>query len=107
MTETVLGARLPLWSALPFVLLLLAIALLPLIAGHWWERNRNRALVAGLLAAVATTRLLGSLLYGVSPLDALTFAGAAAALVVATLLANWIPARRAATADPLAVLRSD
>ena len=64
-------------------------------------------LVAGLLAAVATTRLLGSLLYGVSPLDALTFAGAAAALVVATLLANWIPARRAATADPLAVLRSD
>jgi putative ABC transport system permease protein len=64
-------------------------------------------LVAGLLAAVVTTRLLGSLLYGVSPLDALTFAGAAAALVVATLLANWIPARRAATADPLAVLRSD
>lgn len=50
MTETALGARLPLWSALPFVLLLLSIALLPLIAGHWWERNRNRALVAGLLA---------------------------------------------------------
>ena len=54
-----------------------------------------------------TTRLLGSLLYGVSPLDAVTFGGAAAALVVATLLANWIPARRAASADPLAVLRSD
>ena len=49
MTEA-LGSRLPLWSALPFALLLLAIAVLPLVAGHWWERNRNRALVAGLLA---------------------------------------------------------
>ena len=64
-------------------------------------------LVVGLAAAVGTTRLLGSLLYGVSPLDAATFGGAAAALLVATLLANWIPARRAATADPLAVLRAD
>ena len=64
-------------------------------------------LVVGLIAAVGTTRLLGSLLYGVSPLDAVTFGGAAAALLLATLLANWIPARRAATADPLAVLRAD
>jgi predicted permease len=64
-------------------------------------------LVVGLAASVGTTRLLGSLLYGLSPLDAVTFGGAAAALVVATLLANWIPARRAATADPLAVLRAD
>src|SRR5436190_18263225 len=33
------------WTALPFVALLLAIALLPLFAGHFWERNRNKALV--------------------------------------------------------------
>lgn len=64
-------------------------------------------LVVGLAAAVGTTRLLGSLLYGVSPLDVLTFVATAAALLGATLLANWIPARRAATADPLAVLRAD
>jgi Na+/H+ antiporter NhaD/arsenite permease-like protein len=41
---------LPVWSVLPFVLLLLAIALLPLVAGRWWHHNRNRALVAGLFA---------------------------------------------------------
>ena len=38
--------ELPTWSVAPFVLLLLCIALLPLAAGHWWHRNRNRALVA-------------------------------------------------------------
>jgi Na+/H+ antiporter NhaD/arsenite permease-like protein len=41
---------LPVWTALPFVLLLLAIAVLPLVAGHFWHRNRNKALVAALLA---------------------------------------------------------
>jgi Na+/H+ antiporter NhaD/arsenite permease-like protein len=41
-----LGAQLPLWSVAPFALLLLAIATLPLLAPHWWERNRNRALVS-------------------------------------------------------------
>ncbi len=43
-----LGKLLPLWSALPFVLLLLSIALLPLIAPHFWEKNRNKALVSAL-----------------------------------------------------------
>jgi Na+/H+ antiporter NhaD/arsenite permease-like protein len=41
---------LPLIAALPFVLLLLAIALLPLATPQWWHRNRNKALVATLLA---------------------------------------------------------
>lgn len=40
------------WLA-PFVLLLLAVAVLPLVAHHWWERNRNRAIVAGVLAVPA------------------------------------------------------
>jgi Na+/H+ antiporter NhaD/arsenite permease-like protein len=35
----------------PFGLLLLAIAVLPLVAAHWWEHNKNKAIVAGLLAA--------------------------------------------------------
>jgi|CXWL01.1.fsa_nt_gi Na+/H+ antiporter NhaD/arsenite permease-like protein len=45
-----LGAVLPLWSMLPFALTLFAIAILPLVAGHWWEHNRNKAIVCGLLA---------------------------------------------------------
>ncbi len=43
-----LGTELPLLSALPFVALLLAIALLPLIAPHWWHQNRNKAVVAAI-----------------------------------------------------------
>ncbi len=46
-----LGVSLPLVSVLPFVLLLLAIAVLPLFAGHWWEHNRNKAIVVALLSA--------------------------------------------------------
>ena len=45
-----LGAQLPLVTALPFVALLLAIALLPLVAPHWWHQNRNKALVAAALS---------------------------------------------------------
>jgi Na+/H+ antiporter NhaD/arsenite permease-like protein len=45
----------PLWTVLPFVLMLGAIAILPLVpaAHHWWESNRNKLIVAGVLAAVA------------------------------------------------------
>lgn len=41
-----LGAWLPLWSMIPFAGLLLCIALLPMVAGHWWHHNRNQLLVA-------------------------------------------------------------
>src|SRR5262245_21220996 len=41
---------LPVWTALPFVALLLAIAFLPLVSPHFWESNRNRAVVAASLA---------------------------------------------------------
>jgi Na+/H+ antiporter NhaD/arsenite permease-like protein len=41
---------LPAWTVLPFVLLLLAIAVLPLVLPHFWESNRNKAVVAGALA---------------------------------------------------------
>ena len=41
-----LGAQLPPWSIIPFVLLLLAIAVLPLVAPGWWEKNRNKALIS-------------------------------------------------------------
>ena len=37
---------LPLWSVIPFALMLLSIAVLPLVAGHFWESNRNKALLS-------------------------------------------------------------
>jgi Na+/H+ antiporter NhaD/arsenite permease-like protein len=49
MMET-LGHLLPLWSVAPFALLLLAIAVLPLASGPWWEKNRNKALTAAILS---------------------------------------------------------
>ncbi len=45
------AAELPLWTLLPFVALLLAIALVPLVAHHFWESNRNKGIVAFLLSA--------------------------------------------------------
>jgi putative ABC transport system permease protein len=61
----------------------------------------------GLTAAVAGTRYLGSLLFGVEPRDAVSFAGATAFLVFVALLAMLLPALRAARLDPLTVLRRD
>ena len=45
-----LARQLPLISVVPFALLLLAIAILPLFAGHWWEHNRNKAIVVACFA---------------------------------------------------------
>jgi predicted permease len=61
----------------------------------------------GAMVAVGVTRLMSSLLFGVMPLDATTFVIAAGFLVVATLLASYIPARRAARIDPMETLRAD
>jgi Na+/H+ antiporter NhaD/arsenite permease-like protein len=45
-----LGNTLPIWSVLAFVMLLLSIALLPLFLGHWWENNKNKGIIAFILA---------------------------------------------------------
>jgi predicted permease len=64
-------------------------------------------IVVGAVAAAALTRLMSSLLFGVTPLDVATFVVAAVFLAVAALLASYVPARRAATIDPMETLRAD
>jgi predicted lysophospholipase L1 biosynthesis ABC-type transport system permease subunit len=61
----------------------------------------------GLAIALAGSRLIESLLYGVNPRDPAIFAGTALALLAAALLACWIPARRAARIDPTVALRAE
>jgi predicted permease len=59
----------------------------------------------GLGAALAVTRFLRTLLFGVTPTDALTFWGVPAVLCIVVLAACWIPARRAVRVNPITALR--
>ena len=61
----------------------------------------------GLLCAAGLTRLLGSLLYGVKATDPITFGAVALLALATTTLACYLPARRAASADPMHSLRSE
>lgn len=61
----------------------------------------------GLASAAALSRGISSLLFGVNPLDLLTYGVSVAAVTVAALAASYLPARRAASLDPMETLRSD
>lgn len=62
-------------------------------------------IAVGLAGALALTRLMGTVLFGVDPVDPLTYGTVAAALGGIALLASWLPARRAARVNPITALR--
>jgi predicted permease len=64
-------------------------------------------ITAGVLGALALTKIIAGLLYGVKPTDAATFVAAALVLLVAVLLAALVPARAAARLDPMVALRQE
>jgi ABC-type antimicrobial peptide transport system permease subunit len=64
-------------------------------------------LLIGLAGALALSRLITTLLYGVYPNDPLSFAAIALLLAAVAFLATWLPARRATRIDPLSALRHE
>jgi predicted permease len=79
---------------------------------HWMVLRDSLVLAgiglcAGVPAALAGTRLLEALLYGLPPRDALTLSAAAALMIGLALIAGYVPARRAARIDPMVALRAE
>jgi putative ABC transport system permease protein len=78
-----------------------------------WSTLRNALMLAGmgiaggLVASAMVTRFIGSLLYNVKPLDAGAMIGAALVLALCAAAAGFIPARRAASIDPMRALRAE
>jgi ABC-type antimicrobial peptide transport system permease subunit len=63
--------------------------------------------VVGLSVAAGVTRLMSTLLYGITPLDPVTYAVVPVIVVIATVLASYVPARRAVSVEPVEALRSE
>jgi ABC-type antimicrobial peptide transport system permease subunit len=62
-------------------------------------------IAGGLALSLALTRLIASFLFDVKPLDPTVMAGAVSLLLVCSMIAAWIPAKRAASVDPMRLLR--
>jgi len=64
-------------------------------------------IVLGIGGAAGLTRYLESMLFGLRPLDPATFAAVAVGFAAVAMLASYVPARRAASVDPLVALRHE
>ena len=64
-------------------------------------------IAAGLIGALALTRVMSSLLFGITPTDAVTFGAVVGILATVAFFATLIPARRAAAVDPMVALREE
>ena len=93
-----LGVRLALGATVSDVVRLVLAGGLKLVAV---------GVASGLAAAAASTHLLGALIFGVGPLDPISFGGAALLLAVVALMAHWVPVRRALRIDPARALRAE
>lgn len=81
-------------------------AVLSLVVGQGM-RLALLGLVLGVVGALLVTRLMESMLFGVTPTDPLTLAAVAAFLAAVALLASWVPALRAAATEPTVALRTE
>ena len=63
-------------------------------------------IAAGIGGALFLSRLIAGLLYGIAPSDPLTFAAVVSVLIVVTLAASLVPARRATQVDPMVAIRA-
>jgi predicted lysophospholipase L1 biosynthesis ABC-type transport system permease subunit len=89
----------------------MAIGAEPPMIGRWVLGRGLKLVLLGIALGVAgsflVSRLLGTLVYGVSPWDALTYGGVTLLLAGVALIACWLPARRASRIDPLVALRAE
>lgn len=93
-----IGIRIALGANRPAIVgLVLRWGALPILGG----------IAAGLVASAWTARLISAFLFEVTPRDPVTLSGVAAALGIVATLASYLPARRAATVDPVVALRND
>ena len=80
-----------------------------ILRGIVWQGLQMAAIgiIGGIAISLASTRLLRSLLFEIQPIDPATLSAAAALIVIVTLAASFIPARRASRVDPIVALRHD
>jgi putative ABC transport system permease protein len=64
-------------------------------------------MVAGVIGALAVTRLMASMLVGINPTDPVTFAAIIALFALIAVAASWLPARRASRLDPMDAIREE
>ncbi|HXI21266.1 MAG TPA: FtsX-like permease family protein, partial [Gemmatimonadales bacterium] len=93
-----IGIRMALGADAGRILRLVALEVLPMVAA---------GLAAGLFGALALTRVMTSMLFGVGARDTATFVIIPALIALVALLATWVPARQATALEPVAVLRDE